>query len=1066
MKYLLLFLFFSFNLLASSQSIKGKITDEEGIPVPYATIIIKSTNTKIISNQSGSFSIQRSALSTQQSDTLLISATEFTPLTYPFNIHHSTFNITLSRKSKLLEEVTLNTGYQKLPKERVTGSFTQIDNKKYNEQVGPNVLDRLKYISNGVIPVSDRVGIAAKSPLLIRGLSTLTMSIQKPLVIVDNFEYQGDINNINPNDVENITFLKDAAAASIWGAKAANGVIVITTKKAAYNKPLKVDFTTNITIANKQDLHYLKTILPSDFVDVEKYLYDKGYYNTALRFPKFFSVSPVVAALNQNRLGNLSDADLLQQLNTYKNHDLRSDFENLFYDKMINRQYAIGIGGGSPFATYNFSLGYDNNSGSLKEKFSRITVKSDNSFRLLKNLELATGIYYIQSRFKTGAPVWGTINGKRGDLQPYTRFTNDNGNPLPVYNDWYDRSYIDTLGGGKLLNWQYFPATDYQYTDNTTDTRDINGTAGIKYKPFSFLSLDVKYRYQQQTTDNNTLYGEQSYYTRDLINSYSQLDYSTGTVNHPIPPGNILDKATSRLIAQNLRLQADINKTIGLHSITFLTGAEWGETKTNGERFRTYGYNPENLNWQYVNYTTTYPHLVFGSRNFIPRNTGFTQTNYHSLSVYMNGAYTYNNKYTASFSARRDASNLFGVNTNDKWKPLWSAGLGWDISKENFYKLNAVPFLKLRLTYGKQGNLDPSAVAVTTVANLGINPYTNTPYGQVVNFVNPDLRWEQTAMLNTGIDFKIKSGRIYGSIEYYQKKMTDLYGNAVIDPTTGLGSSTIIKNVASMKGHGLDVQLNTININKKFKWLTEFIFNTYKDKVTKSSPMPEKGGTFAGGGLLAIEGYSPFSLFAFRSAGLDPDNGDPRGYINGQPSKDYNSLIYEVKSSDLRYMGSLLPTIYGSVGNTLQWNNLSLTVRTVYKFGFWFRRESIRYSTLVSQNRGHADYALRWQQKGDELKTTVPSFVYPANQQRDFFYYNSDVLSTKGDHIRLQYINLSYNVSKQQWKKLPFTNLQLYIIANNLGILWRANKQNLDPDYPDNTVPPSKSYAIGLRAQF
>lgn len=1051
--------FSSTEILPPLIDVHGKVLNERGEPVVDVTVTIKGTSNKTKTDNSGEFS-----LSSVDRDAVLV-FTHVTMETFEVKVSGKT-ELAINLKTKIAAlgdvTVTLNTGYQQLPKERVTGSFTQLDNKRYNEQAGTNVLDRLQYISNGVIPFSQRTG-SGLNGLLVRGMSTLTYSIQKPLIIIDNFEYQGDINNINPNDVDNVSFLKDASASSIWGAKAANGVIVITTKKGHYNQKTKVDLNTNVTVFNKPDLFYQKNISSSDLIDLELYLFNQKYrFSDTLNatHPPF---SPIYETLFRRKNGTISSSDSASQVDQLRGHDVRNDFNKYIYQKAVNKQYSLNIRGGSNNIAWILSGGLDQNINELNASYRRYNARFDNVYKIAKNLEVNSSVYYSQSISKSGKPAYGTISTIVGNIPVYAKLVDDNGNSSALYTK-YRQGYIDTLGGGKLLDWRYFPLEDYKHVNNTVNIQDINAVIGIKYNIFRYLNFDLKYRYESQRSENKTISDLNSFYTRDLINSYSQLNRSTGVVTYKVPKGDILDLNYVSILAQNIRGQLSFNESYGKHAIVALIGGEVSETKNQGNITRTYGYNNDILTFANVDYINSYPLFITGS-NFIPNPASLSKTNTRFVSFYGNAAYTYNDRYIISASLRRDASNLFGVDINDKWKPLWSTGISWIISNENFFKTELFDFLKFRLTYGHQGNVDPSKVGVTTMTFLGTNPYTSSPYGQIKNFVNPDLKWEQIAMLNAGLDFSTKNRRISGSVEFYNKRISDLYGPVTVDATFGLGSSTITKNVGNMKGHGWDIELNTININKVVKWTSNIIINSYKDKVTKYyDPTTLKPSQIVGSGS-AIEGYPSMYLIAYRWAGLDPVNGDPQGYLNGQVSKDWSSITGSASSfNDIKYIGPSLPTLYGSLGNTISWKGLALTARVTYKFGYYFLRESINYTNLVGNLQGHSDYALRWQKVGDEQKTIVPSFQYPINSARDNFYKNSEVLATRGDNLRLQYVNLSYSLDRRYLNRSPFEDIRLYFVINNVGMIWKANKYGLDPDF--SGLPPMRNYAIGLNVNL
>jgi TonB-linked SusC/RagA family outer membrane protein len=1049
-------------MLYGQSKISGRIySDDTKEPVSGATITLKVAGRQTISGLDGTFLLTAVNLN----DTLLFRYLGFKLFSLPLNqpSHLQNLDIRLEREITSLNEVVVSTGYQNLPKERSTGSFVQLNNQKLNEQVSTGILSRLEAVTSGL--TFDRTTSAAPQ-ISIRGLSTIN-GPKSPLIVVDNFPYEGNINNINPNDVESVTVLKDAAAASIWGTRAGNGVIVITTKKAKYNQPLSVDFNANLTINRKPDLYYLRPMSSGDFIDVEQLLFKNGYYNNQIADPAHPALTPAVELLVAARNGTIAQNSAEAQINALRTADVRNDFNKYMYHTGVNQQYALSLKGGSATQSWLFSGGYDQNVSTLSAGYNRYSARFQNSFTLLKKLQMTTGITYTQSISTNGRPGYGDVRTNRGAMYPYERFADENGNALPV-NVGYSQSYLATAGNGKLLNWNYYPLTDYQHTANNNNIQDVLANIAAKYQLFKFLDLNVQYQYERQNNSSNNLSDENSYAARSLVNQFTQIS-STGAVTYTVPRGGLLDLASQLIESQNLRGQLNFNHTWKKHEINAIAGTELRQLTSDGNSNRLYGYNPELLTFGNVDLTKTYPTFVTGENAFIPETKNLTGTSNRFLSLFTNAAYTYDRKYTFSISGRRDASNLFGVNTNNRWNPLGSLGLAWNLSEESFYKLSFLPYLKLRATYGISGNVDLARTAVTTIEYLGNSPFTQTLYARYVNYANPDLKWENIAMLNLAADFSLLNNRISGSIEYYRKNAKDLYGNALIDYTTGIGS-TITKNVARMKGNGIDLILNTVNINGQFKWSTNFNLSFYKNAITAYYIDNSFGNAFVGSYpvISGIVGKPVYSVLSFRSAGLDPQTGDPRGYLNGQVSKDYNALYYNAKLEDLIYSGSALPTKFGSVGNTFNWQNAFLSFVVTYKFGYYFKKTSIDYSALFANGLGNADYAHRWQKQGDELNTTVPSLVYPASIERDAFYSGSDVLVEKGDHIRLQYITAGYEFSKKNNPRLPFKSIQLYTNINNLGILWRANKSGIDPDYnySASTLKPPLTVSFGIKASL
>ncbi|HTN08704.1 SusC/RagA family TonB-linked outer membrane protein [Agriterribacter sp.] len=1036
-------------------NIKGKVTEENGEPLAGATVTVKGANRTTITNEKGEFFLER----VNANVILVVSSIGYFPREYQMEGEKI---ILLRLRANVSElgnvNIELNTGFQQLPKERATGSFTFIDNKLFNEQVGTDVLSRLEYIANGL---SVNRKINAGGQMSIRGLSTIK-GPKDPLIIVDNFPYAGDLNNINPNNIESITILKDAAAASIWGARAGNGVIVITTKKGKFNQPLRLELNSNISIAQKPNLGYLKQMSASDFIDVEKILFEKGFYsgreNDFTRPP----LSPVVETLIAERDGLTDPAAAAAKINALRTRDVRDDFNRYLYRKAVNQQYALNVRGGAEHIAYAFAAGFDKNLSELSAGYDRINISSENTFVPLKGLQLNAGIYFTQSKSTSGRPDYYAIQQPGySALPPYTSLNE----PL----DFYRQPYIDTVGESQLLDWKYHPTEDYKHSRSESKLQDILLNIGVRYSFLKGFSADVKCQYEQQQVNGQSLHDMESYYARNLINTFTQIN--DGAATYGVPPGAMLGLSHSSVTSHNFRGQLNYDNRWGKHAITAIAGTETRQivNKSNGNTI--YGYNNDILTYTPVDYSNVKPTFITGWGSFIPDGISINETMNRFVSFYGNAAYTYLDRYTVSGSARRDASNLFGVSTNNKWRPLWSAGAGWEISKERFYKFSFLPYLKLRATYGFSGNVDPSMTGVVTIQYDGTNQYLNTPIAKVANFYNPDLRWEKVGITNIGLDFRTIQGRVFGSVEYYAKRGNDLYGLVPIDYSAGLGPDIVIKNVASMKAGGMDIDLTSINTTGQLQWTTNVNLNLYSDKIVKYYIINLQARNYiTRNGLLSIsglEGKSVYAMFSYQWAGLNPQNGDPQGFVEKEISSDYNALTGGNSTiNDLYYSGSIMPKFFGNMGNTFTFKGISLSFQVTYKIGYYFRISSIYYSSLFSSYAGHSDFERRWQNPGDELHTSVPSLKYPAVLSRDDFYNGSKVLVEKGDHLRLQYVNITYSLKNSLVKYLGMQQLQCYAFMSNVGIMWRANKKQIDPDFSDNSILLGKTYCFGIRAIF
>ncbi len=961
------------------------------------------------------------------------------------------------------------TGYQTIPRERATGSFTQVDSGLLNQQTGTNILNRLASVAAGVSFDTKASGNAQrKLSFNIRGLSSIN-GPQDPLIVLDNFPYEGDINNINPNDVESITLLKDAAAASIWGARAGNGVVVIRTKKAKLNQKTALSFHSALISSEKPDLFSLPVMAPADYIDVEEMLFGKGYYNNIIDFQPYSALSPAVQVFLNRKNELISSADSAAQISALKQTDSRDDYLRYFYQRPLTKQYSLGISGGTAKNAYSFSGSYDRNTGETYGTYNKANFRLSNLYNPVKGLNIDLGLYYTRSESHSGRPAYNSIKvGTRS--VPYLDFADSEGNALAVETE-YSRAYTDRISQGKLADWSYYPLEDYKHSASENSLHDLTAGLGLRYKLFPWLEAEIRYQYERQTSSNETIQDAESYAARNIVNTFSQIDPVTGNVKYIVPQGGILSTTQSVLQSHNTRALINIDKRWGPHALTGIAGGEVRSAETSGQSAFNYGYQSNPLLVAYTDFVNSYPSLITGSNQKVPGGGSVTGKLNRFVSVFSNMAYTFRSRYILSLSARRDASNLFGLTTNDKWKPLWSAGLGWDISQEPFYRLPLLPYLKFRATYGYQGNADLTRSASTIITYAPNNTYTNFPQAMVKQLNNPELRWEKTGQFNIGADFSFSGNVISGSIDYYRKQGKDLYGPEAYDYTTWGLTNVITRNVASMSGRGVDITLASKNIDRLFKWNTQLFASYNKSKTTRYYGGEGYSGGIVGNGnaITPLEGMPLYAIASFRWAGLD-GSGNPQGYLDGQLSTEYDKIIADLNSKGARstsivYHGPAIPVTTGSVINSFQYADFTLSVNLSWKSGYYFRKPSFSYDQLFSQGTGHPDFASRWQKPGDEAFTEIPSMTYPANSNRDQLYLYSEATVRKGDHVRLQYINCSYSFSGGILRRLSLKAFQLYGNAANLGILWRANNDGLDPDYPA-TLAPLKTFTLGLKANF
>ncbi|MFD2904436.1 SusC/RagA family TonB-linked outer membrane protein [Sphingobacterium anhuiense] len=1034
--------------------IAGVVIDRESRhPIAGVTVLLKNV-AKAKTDQLGRFSIAENVRSEQI--TFRHISYQDTSISLNAALQKSDLTILLALKQGMIGEVVINTGYQSTPKDRLTGSFSSVNAQQLEQQIGRGITSMLPALANGVMLDNNST---SANRLMVRSLSTIKAE-KNPLVIVDNFPYEGNLDDINPLDISNVTVLKDAAASAIWGVRAGNGVIVITTKKGQFNQKQRFRFSTALKVGAPPDLGRLDIMSSPDFIGMEEFLFDKGYYNSRIISSAQQPLTPIVEALDRLKNNRITQEEYDKLRSDLAGLDVRDEYRRHFYDHSRYQQYHLQGNGGNDVYAWLSSIGYDKEVGSTKSRSERITYKLNNSFKIRKNILFTTDVNLIHFKTSAEMPAYGEVKQSTYELYPYAVFADENGVALRIAQR--NNTYIDQKGEeGLLLDWNYYPLTDHRHRINQRQQWILNWNTGLKYDFSKSLSIDLKYNLVLDRSDTKNLRNLDSYFSRNLINAFTEIDRSNGSVSYHVPKGGVLDQSGARQTAHNARLQMNFNHKIDVHTISGILGFEGRMNKGYGESSLFYGYNPATLSFANVDYISRFPDMVTGALNNIPSGQFLTQTDVRYASVFANAVYSYHDRINISGSVRRDATNLFGLSTNDKWNLLWSIGGSWKVLENR----NWLSKLTLRTTYGFSGNVDPSMASVSTIRYQGTNVMNNFPIATFSSYANPSLKWESIATLNAGADLLLWRDRLSLTFDWYKKKGNDLYGLDEMDPTAGIGE-TVVRNSAKMKASGIDLALGIKAIDKK-DWGLQFQVNLSKsaDRVERYYLNNNFGRNFINERTIAgIVGKPVYSLFSYPWKGLDID-GNPIGYVDGVESKDYRQIFNNTALDDMVYEGPTLPRWFGAAGSTIRYRNLTVDFRLLYKFGHYVRTRSVDYNSLFAQNITHSDYSLRWKEPGDENITSVPAMIYPLNSNRENYYRNSSVLIESASHIRLQYVNIQYGLKKMFGSKL---DADVFLNIENIGLLWKSTDKDFDPEYERNynAIRPSWQWSLGCRINF
>lgn len=1070
------------------------LKNEAGKAMSGVTVALKNGTILGITDAEGKVSVKAN-----KGDQFIFTFVSYHKLTHTItaqNISQATqypqtsIHLTMEPSSAEMEDISVvvNTGYQTLNKERVTGSYVQIDSELFNRQVGNNVLEKILNITPGLldrptggsssIETGNNIYRKQKLPV-IRGESTINGD-KSLLIVVDNFPYEGDIELINPEDVESVTVLKDAAAASIWGARAGNGVIVITTKSGKFNKKPSIALNTSVTVHEKLNLMAAPIMNAKDVIENEIRLFSTGMFNVnddqhpALNRFNIIpgSVEILLAARKENKhvpgYKAELDPEVLQQLDALGDNDVRKDIQKYLLQHANTQRNALNISGGGNNFNYYGSIGYDRGQGHhVKEKDERLSVNFRNTWKPYNKLEITTGIAHTFSGKYNGDVRYHLFMPTSTGRNIYDSYKDANENPLPIQ-ETYRIAHVDTATYPALLDLHYYPTEDYKHLHHEMKTFDTRLSAGVKYEIIEGLRTEVQYQNTLSFNKGREYTEQNAWVLRDRINNFMSIN-STGNLVYPFPLGDRVIYTNSETRSWDLRASVSYKKHFDKHGISFLAGADFSERDVLLISSTIFGFDPETYLNKQPAYTASPTRLggtaIPGGGNPAPSGSINRKGNWFS-----NLAYDYKSRYLVTLSGRIDQSNFFGLKANLRKVPLWHAGFGWLIHQEDFYNSEMLPKLKLKMSYGYTGNTQGGS-SYATFANYNyINTITGEEhaYGSLQTPANPELTWERVKIINLGVEFTLKNNTLNGSVEYFSKLGLDLMGAIQLDPTTGWLQFT--GNESSMKGTGVELILNSHNIsNKNFSWITNFNISTNRNKLIaykNPSTVPERTVTIVGTTYYIVD--KPINRFySYKWAGLDPITGEARVYKDDKPITvaNFNDLTLD----DLMYHGTRDPKFYGAIRNSIRYGSFNLSANVTFRMGGFFRRASINYASLLSTGYArHEDYAQRWVTAGDELKTSVPSMPASHNANRETMYEYSSLLVERADQIRLQDIRLDYQLRQQYLTRLPFQRLSVFAYASNLGLLWTANKYGIDPENFNSltSIPVPKQFSFGIQASF
>ncbi|MDY0987475.1 TonB-dependent receptor [Flavobacterium sp. CFBP9031] len=1047
---ILVFLLTAQLFFAQEKTISGIVSDGSG-PIPGANVMVKGTSNGVQTDFDGKYKIKA-----KTGDVLVFSYMGMKDQSVTVG-NSSSINIKMQEGGEQLEEVVVQVAYGKAKKSSYTGSATQIKSEQLENRPLTNALSVLEGSSSGVQIQSSAGQPGAAPEVRIRGFSSINGS-NTPLYIVDGVPYAGDISSLNSSDIESLTVLKDASSTSLYGSKAANGVIIITTKTGKSSKDkFSLNMSTGMTSRSIKDYERVNAF---DYYPLEweairnsrpmanQSQIDAANAYASTRVPVVLVTNPFNVPANSivGTDGKLNpNAQLLypQDLNWEKQLERAGVRQNVDFSYQ----------GKSEKSNYFASLGYLNEEGYIqKSGFERTTGR----------LNLNTS---LKDWFKTGVNISGALtNSKLGTdgventssfknpfrtirtMGPIYPVFDHTANGDYVFDDNGDRVYSTTRGSGASNGRNVV----YE-TLNDTDVVKGLALSARTYFEITFLK-DFKF-----TTNAS------------IDKTYSNRTYSYNTLIGDGAPTGLIGKDDKILTGVTYNQLLNYSKKVGNHNFTALLGHESFDYERNWTTgTKTGQVAPEII--EFVNYATT---------------TGLNSytRNYATESYFSRVGYDYDDKYIFSASLRRDGSSKFAK--NNRWGNFWSFGGAWVISKENFLKEKTwINDLKLRASIGEVGN-DSHTISDTNDAGSQINGlnyyvsqntyslgYDNGTEGGVLIYAAgaPNLKWEVNTQKDIAVEFGLFRNRLKGSVEYYNRN-TDGLIFAVPNPLSS-GLDNRMENIGSMVNKGIEISLDGAIIKTNdFSWNLNINASTINNKITK---LPQ-GEIIDGTKKLSV-GHSIYDYWLRDWYGVDPADGYALYVANPQFVNSGDSTIRVVNGVNVttdqnkalyHYAGSAIPDLFGSFGNTFKYKGLQLDIVCTYQIGGQMYDTNYAVLMHTGNNYGSAfstDILNRWQKPGDI--TDVPRLDVNRNTQSSAA---SDRWLKGSDYLSLRQINLSYKMPKEFISKLEIDNASVYINGENLLLF--TKRQGMDPTQTfngttQNRYIPSRVITLGLNLNF
>ena len=1074
-------------------TVSGLVTDEDKQPIPGVTVLVKGVSLGTVTDVDGRYKLVIPNLK-EFSLVFTFVGMESQEIKYT---GQDTINVVMKEEAEALDEVVV-TGYQNIKKHEMTGA-AQVIKMDDIKVAGVNTIDQmLQGRIPGMIFMQNSGQVGAAPKLRIRGSSTMLGS-QEPLWVLDGVVLSDPVNvdpaqlndldfvnllgnaiaGLNPDDIEQITVLKDAAATALYGARAGNGVIVITTKKGKAGPPsVTYSVTGTYTRRPRYTDKAIYLMNSKERVDVSRELIERGIY-----YSSYDAWTGYEAIIQDYYNGKIDFEEYNEQVGYYET--LNTDWFDLICRDAFSHNHTLSLSGGASNISYYASLGLTDDNG---------TIKGENNKRYSAMLKLSANY----ERFALQFQVQGNVTSR--DYNPselgVMDYAYSTSRAIPAFNPDGSR-YTYPRTNMYSMAYDFNILNEMDNSADKTKGSSINTQAHLQFNVLKDLRVEGTLSYAVSNTNQEVYFTEDTYYVFGLRANQA-------TNSDLCPVGGEFRETNTRNVTWMARLQANWAKNMGKdgrHNLSASAGLESNSSKYNTFNITRRGFSLERGK-TFLSVPTTYTMYY---ANFMQSSAALGVLNENlsnTLAWYAMVGYGYDNRFLFNVHLRSETSNLFGTRANDEFMPIWAVSARWNMKRDVLKNVDWIDDVSLRGSFGYQGNMLNNQTTEMIIQKGG----NDDRYGNratVVNFANPDLKWEKTASTNVTLDFSLLNNKINGSVSYYYKKTKDAFMTKTVSEING--KTEYVVNSGTLENQGVELAFNFTPINQAnigggkrgFVWridpqLGQVLNNLINKAINNRNNVLRDEITYDDmlTGNVEFAGTPLNTFYSYRFKGLSHEDGSPIFYGTEEELKEeYMEEYSQMEKEDvflavMEKSGRREPYIQGGISNYFGYRQLGLSFNLTYSLGNKVRLLKLcseyGLTTPYPQDNMRREFVKRWRKPGDEEFTNIPGLRinelastaewwqnYPATAyqfagNRYEMYDNSDLRVVSGNFLRLSSLSLRYNVEDRICQKLGLKSAYINLTGTNL-FTW-ANKKLKGQDPTQSGSAPNVN--ISVRPSF